>query len=195
MSLDDIMRELRRDLPYYVASGGGVTLSGGEPLLQAGAAAELARRCRCEGIHIAVETAGHVPWSSFELLLPWVDLLYFDLKHIDSGAHRAHTGAPLDLILANLQKASDRTEKLVVRIPVVPGVNATEEILSRMLAFVARETKVRRVELLPFHRLGIGKYDGLGLKYAMAGVDAMSREECFPLVGIGAALGLLVQVS
>ena len=195
MPLDVIMDELRRDQPYYVESGGGVTFSGGEPLLQADAAGELARRCRGEGIHTALETAGHVPWSSFELLLPWLDLLYFDLKHIDSERHLAFTGAPLDLILANLRRASERIENLVVRIPIVPGVNAAEDTIRRMFSYLAENTRVRNVELLPFHRLGRGKYEGLGLPYLMADVQSVTSDGCAPLAEIGRNLGLAVQVG
>jgi pyruvate formate lyase activating enzyme len=195
MSLDAIMNEVRKDRAYYKETGGGVTLSGGEPLLQADAARELCRLCKGEGIPTALETAGHVPWSSIEDVLPWVDLLYFDLKHIDSTEHRKYTGAPLDLILSNLKKAGECTENLVVRIPVIPGVNAREETLRRMFTFLAGSTRVRRVELLPFHRLGLGKYEGLGLSYAMAEVGNMSREQCAPFAELGRSLGLFVQVG
>ena len=102
---------------------------------------------------------------------------------------------PLDLILGNLRRVSECTENLVVRIPVVPGANATEETLGRMFSFLAGKTRVRRVELLPFHRLGLGKYEGLGMPYAMAEVDNMSKEECAPFAEIGRALGLSVQVG
>jgi pyruvate formate lyase activating enzyme len=195
LSLDAIMDELRKDRAYYEQSGGGVTFSGGEPLLQAGAAGELARRCRNEGIHTALETAGHVPWRKVEGLLPWLDLLYFDLKHIDSEAHREYTGVPLDLILRNLRRVSECFENLIVRIPVVPGVNATEQTQSRMFSFLARKTRVRRVQLLPFHRLGLAKYEGLGMPYALGRHDNMSRQECSPFAEIGRALGLSVQVG
>jgi pyruvate formate lyase activating enzyme len=195
MSLDAIMDELRKDQAYYEQSGGGVTFSGGEPLLQAEAVRELARRCKEEGIHTAVETAGHLPWSSIGGLLPWLDLLYFDLKHIDSETHRAYTGVPLDVILGNLSRASERFDNLIVRIPVVPGVNATEHTLGRMFSFLARNTRVKGVELLPFHRLGLAKYEGLGLAYAMAEVDNLGKEDCRPFAEIGRALGLAVQVG
>jgi pyruvate formate lyase activating enzyme len=190
-----LMNELLRDRRYYEESGGGVTFSGGEPLVQADATVALARLCRGEGIHTALETAGFVPWTRLEEVLPWVDLLYFDLKHIDSEEHRRYTGAPLDLILENLQKASEISENLVVRIPVIPGVNAREDTLRRMLTFLAERTRVRHVELLPFHRLGLGKYEGLGLRYAMADVGAMSREQCTAFAEIGSSLGLLVRVG
>ncbi len=195
MPVGAIMDELLRDRPYYEESGGGVTFSGGEPLLQGEATVELARLCRGEGIRTALETAGFVPWARLAEVLPWVDLLYFDLKHVDTEEHLRHTGAPLGLILSNLQKASECTENMIIRIPVIPGFNAREETLRRMFAFIAGRTRVRRVELLPFHRLGLGKYEGLGLPYAMAEVDTMSKEQCVPFAEIGRSLGLLVQVG
>jgi pyruvate formate lyase activating enzyme len=195
MSLEDIMEEIRRDRAFYDESGGGVTFSGGEPLLQADAVRELARRCKEEGIHTAVETAGSVPWPDIEGVLSWLDLLYFDLKHIDSEEHRRYTGVPLDLILANLRRAAERFGNLVLRIPIVPGVNATEQTMTRMFRFLLDNTKVRRVELLPFHRLGLAKYEGLGVDYAMGEVGNMSREDCAPFAEIGRKLGLSVRVG
>ena len=195
LSLDAVLEEIRKDRAFYDESGGGVTFSGGEPLLQAVAVRELARRCREEQIHTAVETAGHVPWEDIEGILPRLDLLYFDLKHIDSEAHRRFTGVSLDLILANLRKAAECFENLVVRIPVVPGVNATQETMTRMFSFLFEKTRVRRVELLAFHRLGLAKYEGLGMDYAMGGVDNMSKEDCAPFAEIGKNLGLAARVG
>lgn len=195
LSLDAIMDEVHKDRAFYDESGGGVTFSGGEPLLQADAVRELARRCKSEGIHTAVETAGHVPWRNIEGLLPWLDLLYFDMKHIDSEAHRHYTGVPLDLILRNICRVSECFKNLIVRIPVVPGVNATEQTMSQMFSFLLENTKARRVELLPFHRLGLAKYEGLGMSYAMAEVDNMSKEDCSSFAETGRELGLAVRVG
>jgi pyruvate formate lyase activating enzyme len=195
MSLDSIMDEIRKDRSFYDESGGGVTFSGGEPLLQAEAVRELARRCRADQIHTALETAGHAPWEDVEGILPWLDLLYFDLKHSDSEAHRRCTGVPLDLILANLRRAAEGFENLVVRIPIVPGENAAKQMMTRMFSFLLEETLVRRVELLPFHRLGLAKYEGLGMEYAMGGVDNMSKEDCAPFAEIGREMGLSVRVG
>jgi pyruvate formate lyase activating enzyme len=195
MSIEAIMEEIRKDQAFYDESGGGVTFSGGEPLLQADAVRSLARRCREEGIHTAVETAGHVPWESIEAVLPWLDLLYFDLKHIDSEEHKRYTGVHLDLILENLSRAGECFDNLVVRIPVVPGVNATEQAMTRMFSHLLAHTTVRRVELLPFHRLGLAKYEGLGLEYAMAEVDNLSKEDCLPFAEIGRRLGLSIRVG
>jgi len=195
LSLESIMAELRKDRAYFDQSGGGVTFSGGEPLLQAEAVQELARRCRSEGIRTALETAGHVPWDSLQGSLPWLDLLYFDLKHIDPEAHRRFTGVSLELILDNLRRVSERFANLVVRIPVVPGVNDRAETFARMFDFLAGQTRARQVQLLPFHRLGLGKYEGLGLPYAMAGAGNLSRQDCELFAAIGRALGLTVQVG
>lgn len=195
MPLEDIMSEILRDRSYYEESGGGVTFSGGEPLLQADAVEALARRCREKGIRTALETAGHVPWQTLERVLPLLDLLYFDLKHIDSDRHREYTGVPLELIRANIIRSAESFPNIVVRIPVVPGVNATQDIQRRMFSFLVEETHVRRVELLPFHRLGLAKYEGLGLHYAMGSVDNMSRDACVPFAEIGRGMGLAVRVG
>lgn len=195
LSLEAIMDAIRKDRAYYEESGGGVTFSGGEPLLQADAVRELARHCQNEGIHTALETAGHVPWRTFEGLLPRLDLLYYDLKHIDSDAHRRFTGVPLDRILDNLRRVSEIFRNLTVRIPVVPGVNADEQVQIRMFSFLSRNTNVRRVELLPFHRLGMAKYEGLGMAYACAELDNLSKQDCIPFAEIGRGMGLSVQVG
>jgi pyruvate formate lyase activating enzyme len=195
MTSEEILAEIRRDRPFYESSGGGVTFSGGEPLLYPAAVVELARACRAEGIHTALETAGHVPWKRLEGVLPWIDLLYFDFKHIDPTVHRAVTGVSNELILANLRRAAESCANLVVRIPVIPGVNADAETQAAMLAYLAGETAVRNVELLPFHRLGGNKYEALGLEYAFATTPNMARESCEPFAREGRRLGLSVRVG
>jgi pyruvate formate lyase activating enzyme len=195
MSIDEVMKTLRRDLPYYIESRGGVTLSGGEPLIQVEAVREIAMRCRNEGIHTAIETAGHVPWSNFERVLPYIDFFYYDLKHIDSVEHHARTGVGLHLILENLRRLSNLTANLVVRVPIVPGMNDSESVMEVLFAFIAQQTGARRVELLPFHRLGMAKYEGLGRPYALEGFGNMSQERCQELAEIGRSLGLAVKVG
>jgi len=189
------MDELRKDKTYYGESNGGVTFSGGEPLLQDEAVLYLARSCREEGIGTALETAGYVIWSVFEKVHPWLNLLYFDLKHIDSDLHRQYTGVPIEPILENLRRAGDLFENIIVRIPVVPGVNDKPDIQRRMMAFLAGETAVRNVELLPFHRLGLVKYEGLGMRYAMENVENVQKSDCEPIAEIGRGMGLIVHVG
>jgi pyruvate formate lyase activating enzyme len=195
LTIDEIMAEIRRDEPYFRESGGGVTFSGGEPLLQPQAVAELAQSCRELGIQTALETAGHVEWETLERVLPLMDIVYFDLKHIDSDAHRRYAGVPLERIRENLARASVTAATMIVRIPVVPGVNADPQVMRGMFAFLAEETKVRKVELLPFHRLGTNKYEGLGIRYEMGTTPNMGRDECEPFAAIGRGLGLSVHVG
>ncbi len=195
MTVGAIMDEILKDRAFYESSAGGVTFSGGEPLLQAEAVLELAKRCRAESIHTALETAGFIRWEHIERLLPWLDLLYFDFKHIDSETHHRLTGVPNELILENIRKAAEAFENLVVRIPVVPSVNADMETLSRMFSFLVDQTRVRTVELLPFHRLGGGKYAGLGMEYAFETVANLSKEDCLPFAEAGRRLGLAVGVG
>lgn len=193
MSLEEIMNEILKDSAYYQESGGGVTFSGGEPLLFPDAVSELSRICRDSNIHTALETAGCVPWCNFEAVIPHLDMMYFDLKHIDSEAHRKYTGVTQDLIKENLIKASEQMGRLVVRIPVIPGVNDDKQIIDRMFLFIRNETAAREVELLPFHRLGHSKYEGLGLDYAMAKVGNLGKSDCEVFASSGRQLGLKVR--
>lgn len=194
-SVESLFEEILKDRSFYEESGGGVTFSGGEPLLQAGEVGLLARMLKHEGIHTALETAGFVKWEFFQEVLPHIDLVFHDLKHIDSEEHRKYTGAPLELILENISRLSREHENVIVRIPVIPGVNNAPATIRGMMEFLKDKTSVRRVELLPFHRLGAGKYEGLGRDYAMAKVDNLPRESCEPLAEIGRRLGLHVQVG
>jgi pyruvate formate lyase activating enzyme len=193
--VDTIMGELMSDESFYRESGGGITFSGGEALLQSEAVMELARRCRGEGIHTAIETAGFVPRSVLDDVLPLMDLVFFDLKHIDSEAHREFTGVPLDTILENLKVASAAAAKLVVRIPVVPGVNDQADTMRRMFGFLKEECGSPEVELLPFHRLGQGKYEGLGRHYTMTDSPNLGVLDCEPFAEIGRSLGLRVRTG
>jgi len=193
--VDSLLGEILRDRRFFEESGGGVTFSGGEPLLQAEEVSLLAGKLKKEGIHTALETAGFVKWEVFEKVLPFIDLFYHDLKHIDSEEHRKYTGVPLEPILRNIARLSRNHENVLVRIPVIPGINNDRNTMEGMLRFLAEKTEVRKVELLPFHRLGVGKYEGLGWNYEMSGVDNLSREACEPLAELGKLFGLVVQVG
>lgn len=194
-SVESLFDEILRDRSFYEESGGGVTFSGGEPLLQAEEVLLLARMLKEEGIHTALETAGFVKWEVFEKILPHIDLFYHDLKHIDPEKHRIYTGAPLEPILRNIEKLSTVHGNVIVRIPVVPGINNDIDTITGMMDFLSGTTGVKNVELLPFHRLGVGKYEGLGWNYEMAKVENLPREACEPLADIGRRLGLEVRVG
>jgi len=172
LTVDACMSEVMKDLPYYRRSGGGLTLGGGEALLQIGFAEALLAACKAEGITTAVETAGFVPREHLRRALPHTDTLLFDVKHMDAAAHKAATGQDNTRILDNARFAAsflhDRGEgSMVVRVPVVPGVNADEASIASIAAFANSLPGVRRLHLLPYHRLGMDKYAGLGRPYPM----------------------------
>ncbi len=194
-SVESLFEEIMKDRSFYEESGGGVTFSGGEPLLQADELGVLAGMLKKEGIHTALETAGHVSWEQFQKVLPHVDLVYHDLKHIDSQMHKTHTGVPLKKILSNISRLSREHGNVIVRIPVVPGFNDDTATVTSMMEFLSEKTAVRKVELLPFHRLGAAKYEGLGRIYSMARVQNLPKESCEPFAEIGRRLGLDVQVG
>ena len=193
-SLEQIMVKILADKSFYDESGGGVTFSGGEPLLQFEAVRDIARRCRQEGIHTAIETAAAADWEKIEGLLEFIDLFFIDMKHIDPEMHKKYTGIDNEKIMRNITRLSGCRRDVIVRIPVVPGVNHSDEVMHRMMIFLSEQTEITNVELLPFHRLGTGKYAGLGMEY-LAGVKNVSKEECDAYVDFGTKLGLSVHTG
>lgn len=167
MQAEEVGEIVARDIAYYRNSGGGVTLSGGEPLLQPGFAREILGLARRNGIHAALDTAGHVPWEDFDAVLPLVDLVLLDLKVMDPVLHRRLTGVSNERVLQNASLLSARIfaqgGAWIVRLPVIPGVNDSPENAERTAAFLAAlPAPPTRVELLPFHELGAAKSVNLG---------------------------------
>jgi pyruvate formate lyase activating enzyme len=194
-TIDKLMQKLLRDRSFYEESGGGITLSGGEPLFQPGAVFEIARRCREEGLHTAIETAGSVEWELLERIANLFDLIFYDFKHIDSDEHEKHTGTANRRIMLNLERLSRKHSNIIVRIPVIPGVNHSTDVINRMMDYLHNRTAVREVELLPFHRLGAGKYSGLGEDYLFADRVDVEKSECLPYQQYGCSLGLTVRIG
>ena len=154
------MEEILTDLPYFQRSGGGVTFSGGECMLQIDFLEALCRRCREAGISTAIDTAGCVPWARFEHVLPCASMFLYDMKAMDARVHRRLTGADNALILDNLDRLLAAGARVWVRVPCVPGGNDGE--LDAIAAWL-KGKPVERVELLAYHRLGGGKWALLGL--------------------------------
>lgn len=163
-TVEEVLDQIVSDRSFYENSGGGVTFSGGECMLQLDFLIEIARRCHEEGIHTAVDTAGNVSWKSFEKIIPYTDLFLYDMKCVSEELHMENTGVSNKLILENLKKLS-RQANVLVRIPIIPTVNDGEKELIKMSDFLKMLDKPLSVELLPYHRLGEGKYDALGIKY------------------------------
>jgi pyruvate formate lyase activating enzyme len=195
MTVSELMSEIRKDAPYYESSGGGVTFSGGEPLLYPDFVREVSKQCQEEGIHTAIETAGHVAWETFEMLMPYLDLVFFDIKHIDPDFHKIYTGVTNELILENLKKLSKVFAPIIIRVPVIPGYNDSVDVQQRIYEFVRPLKNIQRVELLPYHRLGISKYKGLGRDYKLQDIVSLKKDDLVHLEHLGQTLGIPLQIG
>jgi len=175
----EVMQEVVADREFYEESGGGMTLSGGEALLQTRFAVELLKAAHAEGINTCVETALNFKPDVLKAALPWVDLALCDVKHMDAAAHRRFTGVSNTRILKNLERVADSGTPIVIRIPVVPGLNGTKENLMATADYLAKNLgdRVLQVQLLPFRRLGVEKYASIGMPYTMAEFETPAREE------------------
>ncbi|MDA8217461.1 MAG: glycyl-radical enzyme activating protein [Dehalococcoidales bacterium] len=195
MTVGEVLREAEKDSIFYRTSGGGVTASGGEPLLQAQFVAELLEACQRHGFDTAIETSGLAAWEDFAEVLAHTDTVLFDVKHVDPQAHRRLTGVSNDLILDNLRRVSRLGKSVIVRVPLVPGCNADEETVRR-IALLARELGVSGLHLLPYHRLGESKYLALGRGYALDGVETLTDEKIAYLrSAVERESGLAVQIG
>ena len=191
----DIMREVLRDAPFY-EEGGGLTLTGGEATMQPELAEALLRLAQAEGISTALETCGHTRWSVLNRLRPHLNHILFDLKHVNSEAHRRHTGFDNGLILANLRRLVEANAPLTMRIPLIPGFNASLDDVRAIANFIADlDGPIKRVDLLPYHTLGKAKYQALGRDYSWAGYDRLSEKEIKALVEMVQTVGLPVRVG
>lgn len=192
MTVEQVLDAVERDRPFYEQSGGGLTLSGGEPLLQALFAAGLLRAAKQRGLNTALDTCGHAPWKSFECLREDVDLFLYDLKLVDPVRHRRYTGVSNDRILANLRRLSGLGHRIVLRMPIVPGITDDAENVEAVCALATGLPHLARVDLLPYHRIGVGKYVRLDRKYRLLHLDAPTRERMDEIASFMAAAGLPV---
>jgi pyruvate formate lyase activating enzyme len=161
------MAEIERDVPFYDESGGGVTFSGGEPLAQPDFLHSLLRACREKEIHTALDTCGFAPWEVLDGVRESVDLFLYDLKVMDDARHRTLTGASNARILENLRALSQAGHEIVLRVPIIPGVNDDDRNVRQTGAFAAALPALRRVDLLPYHHAGTEKYSRLHRAYAL----------------------------
>lgn len=193
-SPEDLAQELIKDKPFFDRSGGGVTLTGGEPLLQADFALALTERLHALGVKVAVETAACVPTETFRRVAAAMDLIHIDLKHYDDEAHRRGTGVGLKLILENIRAALRLDIRTIVRIPVIPGYNDRPED-ARGFAALLQELGAPEAHLLPFHQMGESKYEKLGIAYAYAGEKQLHEEDLAGFEAVLRTAGIRVQVG
>ena len=164
-SVEEIMATVLRDKPFYDRSGGGVTLSGGEPFMNPTLAQALFEASHQAGIHSAVETCLHVPWKYIEPSLPFVDLFLADLKHIDEAVFQQWTDGSARRVLDNLQRLAQAGKKMIIRVPLIQGFNASEADIAAITDFAADRLQVSEIHYLPYHTLGMNKYQLLSQPY------------------------------
>ena len=157
----EVLREILKDKTFYENSGGGVTFSGGECMLQIDFLEEILQECKINGIHTAVDTAGYVPYKRFERIIPYTDLFLYDVKCFDNEKHRQYTGVGNELILENLKSLLATAKPIWVRIPIIPTVNDTEEEMKKIRSFFDSFGFPEKIELLPYHAMGEHKYAAL----------------------------------
>jgi pyruvate formate lyase activating enzyme len=177
--VDEVLEVVEQDGAFYARSGGGLTLSGGEPLTQPAFAARLLQSAQARGIDTALETSGYAHWSDLQRVCRHVNQIFYDLKAMAPEKHREGTGVGNQRILENLRRLCRAFPKLplVVRTPVVPAFNDSPAEIRAIAAFVGRLSRPVRYELLPYHRFGAAKYAGLGRDYPLAELRPPSREQ------------------
>lgn len=196
VTVEEIMPIILKDNFYYKRSGGGVTLSGGEALLQPEFGSSLLRACKDYGINTAIETTGFARWEFISQYLPYLDNVLMDIKHIDSEKHKEFTGQSNELIKENAQKiANSGMVDLTIRVPVIPTFNDSEKEIYDIAMFASALNGVKKLHLLPYHRLGQGKYEGLGREYSLEGVDLISNERMQKLLKTAKLSGLDCQIG
>lgn len=161
-TVDEVFAEIIKDKVYYDNSGGGVTFSGGECMLQIDFLTEILKKCKENGIHTAVDTAGHIPFENFEKILPYTDLLLYDVKCFNRAKHKKYVGVDNDLILKNLKKLFKANAKIWIRIPVIAAVNDNIEEMQHIKDFLCKYGEPEKIELLPYHAMGENKYAAVG---------------------------------
>ncbi len=183
-SAGEIMQEVLRDRPFY-GDGGGLTLTGGEPTMQPQMAEALLRLAKAEHLSTAMETCGYAEWPTLERLLPYLDTILWDLKHVDDDIHRKFTSVSNERILANLRRLSELDAPVTIRIPLIPGFNASIESITQMAEFVRHlPGAAKRIDLLPYHTLGKPKYAALQRSYPWEQYQRLTEAEVKTLAEI-----------
>ncbi len=185
MTVEDLMKELYKDRVVYRRSGGGITVSGGEALVQHTFLLELLKTCKSVGWHTAIETTGFAKKEVLDEIVPWLDLVMMDIKHIDPVIHKQFTGVDNTKILENAIYISKIAKEMIVRVPVIPGFNADKRTITGIAKFATYMHNIKQIHLLPYHDLGSNKYGMLGKDYTLSDVktpEASTMEELKEIV-------------
>jgi pyruvate formate lyase activating enzyme len=176
MSVKDVVTEIVKDTLFYDESRGGVTFSGGEPLMQPSFLMKLLKACGDLDLHRTVDTCGYADTRTLLKVATHVELFLYDLKHMDPEKHYSYTGVPIDMILTNLKRLSRQGARIIIRLPVIPGINNDGENIERTGTFLSSLASVNQVNILPYHRAAEAKYKNLGVKYKAADIKRPDRD-------------------
>jgi pyruvate formate lyase activating enzyme len=195
MSVEQVMQEIERDRPFYEQSGGGVTFSGGEPLSQGRFLLALLKACKRLELHTALDTCGFSRWETLDQVRKYVDLFLYDLKLVDDARHRQFTGASNRLILANLERLAQSGHRIILRVPLIPGVTDGAENLGQIGALAGRYACIERLDLLPYHPTARGKYENLQVDYPLAEMETPDEEMLRAVASRLHGYGIEVQIG
>lgn len=176
ITVEEAMEVVKRDMPFYKRSGGGMTLSGGEPLMQPKFSKALVQAAKDEGINVAIETSGYQKWDLAWEVLEDVDFILFDIKAFDKDLHRKTVGVDNELILDNFKKLSTLNKNITARVPVIPGQNDSLDNLSRTVEY-CKTLGIEEVHFLPYHQLGVHKYEKLNREYKLETNSNIDKEK------------------
>jgi pyruvate formate lyase activating enzyme len=195
MSVEELLAEILKDLPFYQTSGGGVTMSGGEPASQPEFVARLLKECQGNGLHTAIETSGFQRWERLSEVYKHADLVLYDLKLMNDEKHREFTGVSNRLVLKNARRLASEGIPMVIRIPIVPEYTDSEDNLEAIARYVVKLDRIEEIHLLPYHRLGEAKYLELGREYELAEIDDLTETGVNPLAQLVESYGFRVRIG
>ena len=193
ITADELFKRILKDEVFYIESGGGVTFSGGEPLLQADFLSVVAKMCKDRGINVLFDTAGCVPYQCFERVAPYTDTFYFDVKEVTKEDCEKYRCGDPGLVLDNLKRLCLKSN-VVVRVPVIPGHNHSKEKIEQIARIVA-DAHPLRVDLLPFHRLGSGKYRAMNKEYDYFNTEPLKKSDLEQYVCVFEDLGMKCRIE
>jgi pyruvate formate lyase activating enzyme len=194
-TVSDLMDELEKDTLYYDQSDGGVTFSGGEPLLQIDFIEALLNCCVDKGIHTAIDTSGYVPKDSLSRVIPLADLFLYDIKMMDSNRHLQHTGVSNQRILANLKYLADAGANIIPRIPIIPGINDQNESIFQTGKFLQSLGTIKEINILPYHRTAESKYARMEKSYPLENLLPAPEENTAEIAWILENFGFKVKIG
>jgi len=193
--VDEVMREIEKDFPFYEESSGGATFSGGEPMLQTEFLYELLKRCKAKDIPTAVDTTGYTSFNNFEKIYDTTDVFLYDLKLMDEQKHIQYSGVSNKLIHQNLERLTSNGKKVVLRIPIIPGITDTDENINQTIDYISLLKNIAEINLLPFHRTANSKYEKMKKENKLPNIKPPANEEMNRLKDRFSSLGANIKIG